>query len=99
VLQAAATAHSEVRAFWLNPVRRRLAHFSNASLVMLPVYRNVFKTHHFTRQGTLNKDGLAIPVRHTTAIMGERFHRYALTRFRQALLATAFAHEAYKEIL
>jgi hypothetical protein len=99
VLQAAATAHPEVRAFGHNPVRRGLMHFSNPSLIMLPVYRKIFKTHHFTRQGAFNKDGLAIPVRHTTAIMRERFHRNALARLRQALLATAFSHKAYKDIL
>ena len=94
VLQTAAATESEMRAPGLHTVGGGLFHRGYPALVKAPAGCPVFKTDNLTRQRTIDKDRLAIQVRDTAPVVGQRLYGDTADGFRQAFPALTFTHDA-----
>ena len=83
-----------MRTLWCYAVGRSLDYPGDPAFIKFPARGQVLKTDHFTRQGTIDKDSLAIQVGNTTAIMPQRFDGDATDRFRQAFFTGTFTHNS-----
>jgi hypothetical protein len=92
MLQAATTAYTEMGTLRLNPVGRWTKHCGGTALVELAVGCQVLEGDFFAGQGTIDKNRLAVTVRHPATVMRERLDRDPLARTWQPLSAGAFTH-------